>query len=256
VANREYKKFVANARRGIRGEAFFEALFCEHAIPHRISGPKDLGLDYICEWVHEDRPTGVLFGAQVKTTAAAKVEVVDPRHRLNGLERCRLLPAGIHVDAPTRAYWQTLAFPVYLFVLVEASGKIDCLYRRTAARLTRDSSASENDGYFRVNRGTTLLAFGPGRGNGFARDLFIDHVRWSYAKGVIVPLEAAKLGLQGFPANAVFSDLFREYGESIVRAFAATQQALELVGELMATARSDDPESQSPETRGDNEVAP
>ena len=46
MSEEEYKKYTLQARRGIKGEAFFEALISDYCIPHQIVGPKDIGIDY------------------------------------------------------------------------------------------------------------------------------------------------------------------------------------------------------------------
>ena len=86
MADDDYKKYTESARRGIKGEAFFESLVVDHAIPHRIARQNDLGIDFLCEWTYQDRPSGILFLAQVKTTTSdvVKSEFVC-RSRLNGL---------------------------------------------------------------------------------------------------------------------------------------------------------------------------
>ena len=57
----EYKKYTEILARGSKGEAFFESLIVDYAIPHRIARQNDLGVDFLCEWIHGDRPTGILF---------------------------------------------------------------------------------------------------------------------------------------------------------------------------------------------------
>ncbi len=52
-----YKKYTAQAKAGIKGESFFEALVSDYSLPHHIVGLKDIGIDYICEWVYGDKPT-------------------------------------------------------------------------------------------------------------------------------------------------------------------------------------------------------
>ena len=58
MAEKDYKQYTIQAKRGIKGEAYFESLISDYSIPHRVSGPKDVGIDYFCEWVFDDRPTG------------------------------------------------------------------------------------------------------------------------------------------------------------------------------------------------------
>jgi hypothetical protein len=47
--NSSYKHYKPEAKIGIKGESFFETLISEYCIPHHITGPKDIGIDYICE---------------------------------------------------------------------------------------------------------------------------------------------------------------------------------------------------------------
>src|SRR5690349_1642890 len=87
---RDYKQYAQTARRGTKGEAFFESLIVDYAIPHRISRQNDLGVDFLCEWTHGDRPTGILFVAQIKTTTSDAVHHKLLRNRSenkkNGLD--------------------------------------------------------------------------------------------------------------------------------------------------------------------------
>lgn len=71
----DYKKYTAQAKAAIKGEAFFEALISDYSVPHHIVGPKDIGIDYIWEWVYGDRPTGILYAVQVKTLSAQYVKL-------------------------------------------------------------------------------------------------------------------------------------------------------------------------------------
>src|SRR5690242_2420420 len=91
----DYKKYTERARRGIKGEAFFESLIVDFAIPHRIARQNDLGIDFLCEWISADRPTGILFTAQIKatTTATIKCESVG-KSALNGLAKYTLKGAN------------------------------------------------------------------------------------------------------------------------------------------------------------------
>src|SRR5262249_10484222 len=119
LADDNYKKFAQTARRGIKGEAFFESLVVDHAIPHRIARQNDLGIDFICEWIHKDRPTGILFLAQVRTTTSdtVKSEFVG-RSELNCLRTYTLMGAK-KVDERTIQYWAGLGLPAFLFLVIE-----------------------------------------------------------------------------------------------------------------------------------------
>ena len=88
----EYKKFTTQAKSGIKGEAFFESLITEYSLPHHVVGAKGLGIDYICEWVYGDKPTGILYAVQAKTFLAENVTLkyLGPNPRLNELLRYRI----------------------------------------------------------------------------------------------------------------------------------------------------------------------
>jgi hypothetical protein len=77
MTDRGYKKYTAQAKAGIKGEAFFEALVSDYSLPHHIVGLKDVGIDYICEWVYGDKPTGLLYAVQVKTLSKQNVVLED-----------------------------------------------------------------------------------------------------------------------------------------------------------------------------------
>jgi len=121
-----YKKFTESAKRSIRGESFFESLVCEYAIPHKVVGAKDVGVDYICEWVYGDRPSGIMFAVQVKTVAAKRIKLKsqDIDTKLNLLERYEIgnWPSSLQPDERTFRYWRGLGLPFYLFLIVDGTG--------------------------------------------------------------------------------------------------------------------------------------
>jgi hypothetical protein len=82
-----YKKYTIQAKTCVKGEAFFESLLSDYCIPHKVTGTKDIGIDYFCEWVYENKPSGVLFAVQVKTFSekSAKPKLVDSMDRNNHL---------------------------------------------------------------------------------------------------------------------------------------------------------------------------
>jgi len=75
MTNSDYKKYTAQAKAAIKGEAFFEALISDYSIPHHVVGLKDVGIDYFCEWVYGDKPTGILYAVQVKTLSKRSVRL-------------------------------------------------------------------------------------------------------------------------------------------------------------------------------------
>jgi Domain of unknown function (DUF4365) len=238
VTDEPHKRYTRQARTGIKGEAFFEALVADYAIPHHIVGPKDIGIDYVCEWVHGDSPTGVLFAAQVK--AFAVTPVTEPRHagvetKLNELEKYTISNSNLTVDARTLCYWKGFGLPVYLFVVTHTAAagqkhdRLDLYYKRFTPVLTKDEK-QEDLCYYKVSAGSKFIAFAreSEKRQGFARDLFIDLMRWSYYKGSISYLNPRKLGLQQFPEEEmVFHDLFREYSERVCETYSKTKKFLE-----------------------------
>ncbi len=63
MADEDYKKYTESARRGIKGEAFFESLVVDHAIPHRIARQNDLRIDFLCEWIYRDGTVPAAFSS-------------------------------------------------------------------------------------------------------------------------------------------------------------------------------------------------
>ena len=238
MTDNEYKHFTAQAKAGIKGESFFESLVSECSLPHHIVGSKDLGIDYICEWVYGDRPSGILYAVQVKTFSQHNVKINDLGHDCrNQLLRHSIKHNRLKINAKTQRYWRGLGMPVYLFVIVYSKsqghiGRLDCYYQRFAPILT--TNATEEQAYFyKVNDGTTFLAFADQKTKtgGFARDLFIDLMRCSYSKGSISYISPRIIGLEQFPdEDAVFSELFGEYREIIRITYDKTIKFLEHSG--------------------------
>ena len=231
----DYKKYTRQARIGIKGEAFFESLICEYSIPHHVVGPKDVGIDYFCEWTFGDRPSGVLYAVQVKSFSSntARPTLVETDFRLSRLDKYEIRNSHLKVDERTLRYWRSLGIPVYLFAVVEADdGHLVGYYKRFTQALTSGDGEVENSyssDYFRVSEGTSFLAFaGDGQG-GFARDLFIDHVRCAYRRGSISYPDPQTFGLKHFPADGVFVDILPEYIDKVVAAHAKTTAFLKLI---------------------------
>jgi hypothetical protein len=260
MTDNEYKQVTAQAKAGIKGEAFFESLVSDYSLPHHIVGSKDIGIDYICEWVYGDRPSGILYAVQVRTFSQQNV-TIDYRGRdwRNQLCQYSIDHDRLQIDARTRRYWRSLGMPVYLFVIVYSesqghAGRLDCYYKRFTRILTADPT--EDQGYFyKANDGTAFLAFADQnpRTGGFARDLFIDLMRCSYSKGSISYISPRIIGLEQFPEeDAVFSELFEEYREIIRITYDKTSRFLKHLGvtdtdgtsasELIAVPSAEPPE--------------
>lgn len=116
MAMEDSKKFTKQAKSGIKGEAYFEFLTSDYCIPHHVTGQKDLGIDYFCEWVFEDKPTGVLFAVQVKTFAEENITIKYEHvaEEYNGLKEYRLSSGSLlRIEPNTICYWRNLAIPIY-----------------------------------------------------------------------------------------------------------------------------------------------
>ena len=230
----EYKHFTDEAKRGIKGEAFFETLITDYALPHHIVGSKDLGVDYICEWVHGDNPTGILFAVQVKTSLEEKVKVTHKRKNTNRnfLEeysitgRDDLLPKD-----KTQIYWKRLGIPVYIFAIIQINDHLDCYYKRFTPVITTDKHDPKDLPFYKVNSGSKFLAFAPEKekpSGGFARDLFIDYIRWIYYKGSIAYPNPRSLGLEDYgEENIVFGELLDEYKSQVCDIYKKTKNFME-----------------------------
>jgi hypothetical protein len=234
----DYKKYTAQAKAAIKGEAFFEALVSDYSVPHHIVGSKDVGIDYICEWVYGDKPTGILYAVQVKTLSAhyVKLESLGRKKGFNELNEYRIVNQNLYIDERTLQYWRGFGMPVYLFAIVHSEplhqgSQLNCFYKRFTAILTTARTQKEEN-FYQVNEGTTFLAFADWQTKrfGFARDLFIDLMRCFYYKGSISYISPRTLGLEQFPEeNAVFGDLFEEYRENVYRTYAKTREFIERI---------------------------
>ena len=233
----KHKKYTVQARTGIKGEAFFEALIADYSLPHHIVGPKDIGIDYICEWVYGDEPTGILYAVQVKTfpERIAKPQHIGVESRLNGLEKYRIANPNLTIGNETLHYWKGFGMPVYLFAVVQTAAteerdeQLDCYYKRFTSVLTSNDQQQDLD-FYKANCGSRFIAFAreDEKMQGFARDLFIDYMRWAYFKGSIVYLNPRTLGLNQFEEeNTVFGDLLEMYREAVCNTYAKTRGFLE-----------------------------
>lgn len=233
----EYKKYTAQAKAAIKGEAFFETLVSDYSIPHHIVGSKDIGLDYICEWVYGNRPAGILYAVQIKTLSKenVRIEPLGNNRLFNSLDQYRISNPLLTIDNKTQQYWRGFGLPVYLFAIIYSNehnhgDQFNCYYKRFTSILTTPRS-QEEECFYKVNRGATFLAFADQETKkyGFARDLFIDLMRCAYHKGSITYLSPTTLGLEQFPPDGVFSDLFMEYKEKIQFTYAKTSEYLDRI---------------------------
>jgi Domain of unknown function (DUF4365) len=216
----DYKQYTEAARRGIKGEAFFESLIVDCAIPHRIARQNDLGVDFLCEWIHSDRPTGILFSAQVKATTSDTVQTSHVgKSQLNLLEEYTLTGAE-KVDERTINYWKGLGLPSFLFYVIEKpDGQLECYHKRYTPILDGRPDSIDETGskrFYKVSNVQRFLAFADRENEvgGFVRDLIIDYVRLSYSKGQIVQPTPSQLGFWPF-RNKENPDAVRWFGEIV-----------------------------------------
>ena len=234
---RNYKVFTRQARIGIKGEAFFESLLSEYSLTHKIVGSRDVGIDFICEWVFGDKPTGVLFAVQVKTFSGRRYRITKTADcsGLNGLEEYKISNSNLKVSKRTIRYWKWLGIPVYLFAIHIDGEYINCYYKRYTGILTKDMNTSDVDFYsdfYKVNDRNSFIAFTDlsERKLGFARDLFIDCMRWNYCKGSIAYMNPRDIGLYQFPEeNTIFPELFDDYRDKINLTYRMTRAFLSRV---------------------------
>ena len=126
--------------------------------------------------------------------------------------------------------------PVYLFAIVQTAAtedkdeRLDCYYKRFTPVLTSDRHRQKDLWFYKANRGSKFIAFAHEEEKqlGFARDLFIDYMRWAYYKGSIVYLNPRILGLNQFDEeNLVFGDILGEYRDRVCITYAKTRGFLE-----------------------------
>lgn len=234
------KLFTENAKRGIKGESYVATLLSEHCILHHVTGPNDLGIDYFCEWVHDNKPTGVLFAVQVKTTIHENVDFQDEKKNNNALENWTFIYKKrgdlFKINKKTLDYWENLRIPIFLFVVIENGNELECYYKRYTDYLTRHRHNPNYDHkedfykleFYRVNEGNKFLAFvqkGNGYPGGFSRDLFMDYIRINYSKGLIVHMKPEEIGLQMEKTDykKFISEIIKNYEEKIRQVWHETE---------------------------------
>jgi len=231
----DYKKYTIQAKRCIKGEAFFESLISEYSIPNHIVGPKDIGIDYICQWVNDNQPTQILFAVQVKTFSKEVTEV-KPKGReqlgKNNLEKYEIKNSDLIIDDKTLYYWRTFNIPIYLFAICDEGKNLNCYYKRFTTVLTGATNINKKETFFyKVNDGDSFKAFSDpqNRIGGFARDLYIDYIRCAYHKGAIIYLNARSIGLNQYPDKdwLVFKGIFKDYKDQINDNYIQTKNFLE-----------------------------
>jgi hypothetical protein len=155
----------------------------------------------------------------------------------NNLSKYEIQNDKLRINKKTLIYWKSLGIPVYLFYVRDNSGEFNCYYKRfTEILLVNEDYDRYKSNYFKdfyeVNDGNSFIAFKESNAldAGFARDLFIDYVHWSYYKGTITYLDPNIMGLNNFKSDGVFEDMMRQYKDKITDTFNRTRQILEHLG--------------------------
>jgi len=221
-------KYSVNLQKSNRGEAFLMFLLSKRVLANKISGANDIGLDFLCEWVYNEDPSGLLFAIQVKTVDSeiVDIEAAGTDTRLSNLEKFTIKNKKTKSSYPriknsTLEYWKNFEIPIYLFVVIERGiDEYDCYYKRYTPILHQaDMREAEKDELFRkvYNSGNTFLAYSnlEEQIGGFLRDLFIDYIRCKYYKGHLAYINPRKIGLNQFLEDGTFNDLYEEYKAKI-----------------------------------------
>ncbi|MFC1663333.1 DUF4365 domain-containing protein [Patescibacteria group bacterium] len=211
------RKYIRAQQLGNKGEAFFESLLSEKSLVHKIDRSKDIGFDFLCEWVSGERPSRLLFGVQVKTRSRIR-EIEGGISRLNGLSQFKIR-TDVQVSKDTREYWKGFDFPIFMFLIHFGRSAANVYYKRYTPVL--HNTAKEGEEYFyKVNNGNKFLAIiqrDDSRSGGFCRDLYIDHLRCQYNKGMLSGIDPRDLGLEGYRKGDIFSDIVSKYREKITQ---------------------------------------
>jgi len=214
-------KVPISFRIGNRGEAFLEFIMSKHCLMHKIAGYKDIGLDFLCEWLVEGSPTRIIFGVQVKTSDIKEIELVSlgKNVRFNELEKFKFKKApSWKIEEKTINYWLGFEIPVYLFFVIRNGTSFECYYQRLTPRLhLNDKStvikrvkAYKDEELYKVNDGNSeFIAYIPrqDKDGGFARDLFIDSIRCSYFNGSVGYRDSKEFGLKGWGDGLIYPDI-------------------------------------------------
>lgn len=218
-------KVPKSFRIGNRGEAYLEFVMSKHCLMHKIAGYKDIGIDYICEWLIGDSPTRILFGVQVKTSDINSVELkyLGRNKGLNGLEKFAFTKTTPSWDINTNTinYWFGFEIPLYLFFVLKSKSNFDCYYQRLTPILHKkdkikaaeEIKSYKNNELYKANDDKSEFRAIVDRGRqdgGFARDLFFDSVRCSYYTGSLKYRDSREFGLKGWKGSGTYVDILGE----------------------------------------------
>lgn len=233
-------KILESFRTGNRGEAFLEFIMSKHCLMHKTVGYKDVGIDYICEWLNGNIPSRILFGIQVKTSERSDIKLISKgtNRGLNELEKFLIEPLPFKIKPETFAYWEGLEIPLYLFSIIKNSeNNFDCYYLRLTPILhkTNNNKLEEikKGIFFKGNKNSDFInsVKKEKMNGGFVRDLFIDSVRCSYENGNISYRNPKDFGLDNWPKDTViFPDVLGEANTDYIKEVKKGLLLLEKVG--------------------------
>ena len=240
----ELPRVLESFRIGNRGEAYLEFIMSKYCLMHKIAGYKDIGIDYLCEWLVGDTPSRILFGIQVKTSDRSDVELdhLGTNKRFNGLEKFKFTTTpSWEIKQNTINYWFGFEIPLYLFFVLKNDSSFDCYYQRLTPILhknDKEKAAEEiqnyknNDLYKANDDKSEFLAIidRGGKDGGFARDLFFDSVRCSYYKGSVQYRDANEFGLKGWEKDNIYIDILGERVCPYIEKVGATLNSLQNLG--------------------------
>jgi len=218
-------KVPESFRIGNRGEAYLEFIMSKYCLMHKIAGYKDIGIDYLCEWLVGDSPTRILFGIQVKTSDISGVELqhLGRNKGLNGLEMFKFTNTtpSWKINENTINYWFGFEIPLYLFFVLKNNSSFDCYYQRLTPILHKKDKGKavveiqnyKNNELYKANDDKSEFRAIVDRGRkdgGFARDLFFDSVRCSYYTGSVKYRDSDEFGLKGWEGDNTYVDILGE----------------------------------------------
>lgn len=209
-------KYSKAKQTGNKGVSIVESALSDYAIVHVIDESKDLGLDMICEWVYDEKPTHLLFGVQVKTRSNFKPKLTRERSKLNKLKEYN---GKFYIKPSTIEYLKGFSFPIFLFVVTnEVNYKI--YYKRYTSILHGLVDDSKEPFYLVKTANTDFKAYVKNSHTvGFCRDLFFDHLRCEHSKGMLSGINPKDLGLKGWKWDTLYIGVYDQYQDKILATY-------------------------------------
>lgn len=217
-------------RIGNRGEAFLEFIMSKHCLMHKVLGYKDIGIDYICEWLSGSTPSRILFGIQVKTSEKKDMELINGyiKKGFNELKCYSIKKFPWRIEEKTMEYWRGFDIPLYLFCVIRNNeNQFDCFYSRLTPilhRVVKDGIKEKIEeikkgDFYQANENSEFrdIIEKEKMNGGFVRDLFIDSVRCSYQNGSISYRSPRDFGLNNWPEKVIYPDVLAEPGTDYMK---------------------------------------